>query len=321
MNVEPVPPPLLGCPTCSAPVLLHETEIVCERRHSLGRFHRGVWDFVAGADYAASFGQQWQEYRYTQVDSKNGTTISRDQFARVTGWTRADLDEQRVLDAGCGAGRYSEIVCALGGRVTSVDLSDAAFVARELLSNDRATVVRGNLLEPPFREGAFDKVFSIGVLQHTPDPLGVAKQLVRLVKPGGEIAIWMYHRKWFSPYLPKYLIRRVTNHLPGNTRSRVARMLVTAFTPVARLTPLLPAGVARRVFHRALPMASYWGLLPLTPERQREWSFLDTNDWLTPEYDLPKSFVELKGALEAAGAVDVRQIDLAGLTVRARRRG
>jgi hypothetical protein len=141
-----------------------------------------------------------------------------------------------------------------------------------------------------------------------------------LLKPGGEIAIWMYHRKWFSPYLPKYLIRRVTNRLPGDARSRVARMLVNVFTPVARLTPMLPEGLARRVFHRALPMASYWGLLPLTPERQREWSFLDTNDWLTPEYDLPMSFEELRAALHEADAVDVRQIDVPGLTVRARRR-
>jgi SAM-dependent methyltransferase len=279
-----------------------------------------VWDFVLGDDYAASFGTEWSLFRHTQVDSRNGTTISRDQFLRVTGWSRAALEGRSVLDAGCGSGRYAEIAAALGAKVTALDLSAAAYVARENLPDeDRVTVVRGSVLEPPLADGAFDNAFSVGVLQHTPDPLGAARRLVRLVRPGGELAIWMYERRWFDPLRPKAWLRRAYRLVPEDALLPLCRALVGGFTPLARATALLPGAGLRRAVRAALPIASYWGVLPLDERRQREWSLLDTYDWVSPAYDLPQSWDDLRDALAAAGACDVRRRDVPGLTVTARR--
>src|SRR5258708_35577592 len=107
------PPLQIACPKCGASPQVVDTRVLCGRVGTVGRQDRGVWDFVVDGDYAESFGRQWSTFRHTQIDSKNGTTISRDQFARVTQWSKAELQDQNVLDAGCGAGRFSEIAASL----------------------------------------------------------------------------------------------------------------------------------------------------------------------------------------------------------------
>src|SRR5437588_518948 len=82
--------------------------------------------------------------------------------------------------------------------------------------------------------------------------------------------------------------RPLQRHLSKRmSRSRVRRLvnvLVSLFTPLARTVGHLPPRY-RRVIKGFLPIASYWGELPLNSVQQREWAMLDTEDWLTPTYD------------------------------------
>ncbi len=309
-------PVALACPRCRRAVKSVFQRFECVACGEVATMDRDVVDFVRTEDYASSFGRQWSTFRHVQLDSRNGTTISADQFARVTGWGHAELDGATVLDGGCGAGRYSEVAARLGAKVVGLDLSSAAFVTRENVPNC-AAVVRGSILEPPFAPGSFDKVFSIGVLQHTPDPLGAAQKLMELVKPGGQLAIWMYERKVTTPFLPKMVLRRLTRGWSEEKIDRLVDRLVTAFTPVARAGAHLPGKRLKHLLWGALPIASYWYLLPLDPQSQQQWSVLDTHDWLTPKYDDPQTFEALSAALKAGGATRVERIDVPGLTVRA----
>ncbi len=238
-------------------------------------------------------------------------------FRRVTSWTPKDLAGRRVLDAGCGAGRYSEIAFAWGAHLTSLDRSGAAYTTRENLPDRNVTVIRGDLSSPPLRSGWFEKIFCIGVLQHTPDPLATARQLVSLLCPGGQIVIWMYERHWYTRLMPKAILRRVTRHSSPQSIERLVRILVRLWTPAARVTAMLPAGRLRHAAHSILPIASYWGELPLDSEEQLQWSLLDTSDWLTPVYDLPQTFPDIRRALVDAGAVHVRRLEAPGLAITA----
>jgi 2-polyprenyl-3-methyl-5-hydroxy-6-metoxy-1,4-benzoquinol methylase len=294
-----IPPPLpeqLACPRCRRTIGAEGTELICDSCGRVGSWVDGVWDFVGKETYADSFGRQWATFRETQLDSRNGTTISRDQFHRVTGWTRADLDGMQVLDGGCGAGRFAEVALSLGALVTGLDLSAAAYVTNENLRHDTLTVVRGNLLSPPVKERWFDRVFSFGVVQSTHDPIGAAQQLARMVRPGGQLAIWMYDKRWSSRLLPRTMIRPVTRRLSPKSVLSVSKVLVAAFTPAARAAGHLKSPQLRRIARAALPIASYWGELPLDDARQREWSLLDTHDWLSPTYNLPQTFETVGGA-------------------------
>lgn len=309
-------PSQLMCPRCRGDVRLNGSAIVCDRCGDVGERRQGVWDFVVTDTYAESFGAQWARHQGTQLDSRNGTSISHDRFRSVTGWSPDTLRGRRVLDAGSGAGRFSEVAIEFGAELTALDLSTAAYATRDALSGGGAVVVRGDLLRPPLRPATFDKVFSIGVLQHTPDPLGAAASLLQLVGPGGEVVIWMYERRWYTEFLPKMLLRRVTCHLSPPAVTRLAGALVALFTPVARMSSRLPTR-AGRVVRALLPIASYWGDLPLSPAQQREWSLLDTHDWLSPRFDLPTTFPDLERALLDAGASQVTRLPAPGLTVRA----
>lgn len=314
-------PDYLACPDCGAGPNPEAKAYCCVGCGKTGRWRDGVWDFVSGDEYAESFGRQWMKYRVTQLDSANGTTISRDQFQLVTGWPPGALSGDSVLDAGCGAGRYAEIALAFGANLTGLDLSQAAYVARANLADryPAFTVVRGDILSAPLKSGTFDKVYSIGVVQSTPDPVAVARKLLDLTRPGGELAIWMYERYWYSPLLPKYALRKVTQHLPSKAVAQLSNSLVAAFTPVARTAARLPRANLRRVAQRALPIASYWGDLPLDNAQQREWSELDTHDWLTPAYDIPQTYGDVRAALIDAGAVNVRRSEARGLGILATR--
>ena len=51
------------------------------------------------------------------------------------------------------------------------------------------------LLHPPFPNNGFDHIYSIGVIDHTPDPRSTFLRLAELLKPGGRIVLWIYRRE------------------------------------------------------------------------------------------------------------------------------
>ncbi len=106
-----------------------------------------------------------------------------------------DLANARVLDAGCGGGRYSVAWHLLGAReVLGVDLSEPgiadarARVAAMKVENVRFELV--DVVELPLQADGFDVVFSNGVLHHTRDWKRGVHNLVKVLRPGG--LGWLY---------------------------------------------------------------------------------------------------------------------------------
>src|SRR5262245_5180001 len=146
----------------------------------------GIPRFVPGAAYTESFGLQWNRFAQVQLDSATGVRFSEQRFCNETGWSRGDLDGQWVLDGGCGCGRFAEVAAGLGARVIALDYSSAVdAAARNLARFPNVHLVQADLLHPPFRPGSLPFVYSIGVLQHTPDPAAALRAVVRLLAPGG----------------------------------------------------------------------------------------------------------------------------------------
>lgn len=120
---------------------------------------KGVPRFVPLNNYATSFGMQWNLFSETQLDSKNGTHISRDRFWEETQWPH-DLRGQKILEVGCGMGRFSEIILKSGAEVYSLDYSTAVDAAQKnLKGNQKHCLVQASLYEMPFPKNHFDKFF------------------------------------------------------------------------------------------------------------------------------------------------------------------
>jgi SAM-dependent methyltransferase len=102
---------------------------------------------------------------------------------------------QRVLDAGCGGGRYTVAWRQLGAaEAVGVDFSstgvDSAIGRVRAAGIDGVRFERGDVLALPYEDDEFDIVFSNGVLHHTENWQQGVRELLRVLKPGG--LGWLY---------------------------------------------------------------------------------------------------------------------------------
>lgn len=260
---------------------------------------QGVPRLVTNDNYARSFGEEWGMFSRTQLDSHTGTTISYDRFIELTQTRPEELKGKRVLECGCGMGRFIEVLAKAGADVVGVDYSsavDASF--SNLRDYPNVTIIQADLFNLPFEEGAFDFVFSNGVLHHTPDTKKALFAIAPYTKAGGVLSVWVYHKyKLYRPYqLYRYLFRR----LPADAVLKMIRL----YHPIPWFLRRIP--IIGKPLSVLLPVADYRGRLPLRPDQQLEWSYLDTVDALTPWYEWRHTPEEVKNWFEELGYQDVQ---------------
>ncbi len=271
-------------------------ELRCERCDAHYPVARGLPRFVGADNYAASFGLQWNLHRKTQLDSHTGLPISRDRVFAATGWP-ADLRGERMLEAGSGAGRFTEVLLSTGASLVSFDYSGAVDANRQN-NGDRPglTLFQGDIYRIPLEPESFDRVLCFGVLQHTPDPAGAFASLARFVRPGGRIAIDVYRADLPALLQWKYLLRPLTRRMGRERLYRLVEAVTPAMIPLAR-------GL-RRAGARLVPIVEY-SHLGLSPELNRQWAILDTFDMYSPAHDHPQSLAAVRRWFDAAGLVEV----------------
>ena len=289
MRLDPEVIELLACPQCGAAVRLRSAAQKPEALDcsDCGASYPVVQDvprFVSSDNYAASFGMQWNRHRRTQLDSVTGLPITRDRFFSTTRWPER-MAGQRILEAGSGAGRLTEVLLTTGAIVYSFDYSAAVDAnAATNGDSDRLCLFQSDIFHIPVRKAAFDKVICSGVLQHTPDPEAAFKSLAACVRPGGELAIDVYARRATALVSWHYLLRPITTRMNPQRLYRLVERSVDLMLPVAaRLRRH-----AGRVGAALLPIAVH-SHLGLTPALTREWAVLDTFDMYAPQHDHPKS--------------------------------
>jgi len=137
------------------------------------------------------FGYEWDVYAQILPEHE-------EQFRR---WT-AHLEPQDwrgkdFLDVGCGMGRNSYWPLkygAAGGVAVDIDERSLESARRNLKPFPRLQVMRASVYDLRF-EDRFDLAFSIGVIHHLERPDRALERVVRTVKPGGRVLIWVYGRE------------------------------------------------------------------------------------------------------------------------------
>jgi ubiquinone/menaquinone biosynthesis C-methylase UbiE len=109
---------------------------------------------------------------------------------------------RRVLEIGVGLGTDFVRFARAGAIVTGIDLSPHAVeLVRRRLEQEglegRLEVADAEHL--PFPDGSFERVYSWGVLHHTPDTATAVAEAIRVLAPGGELCAMLYARhSWFA---------------------------------------------------------------------------------------------------------------------------
>ncbi|HET6383844.1 MAG TPA: class I SAM-dependent methyltransferase [Armatimonadota bacterium] len=311
------PFPAWYCPIHHQPLTDDKASLRCPEGESYPK-KGGVLRFVPESSYADAFGAQWNRYRLTQLDSYTGTTISRDRARRALGealWS--DLSGKQVLECGCGAGRFTEVLLQQGALVTSIDLSSAVDANQENFpQNSTHRVAQASILQLPFLPQQFDLVFCLGVVQHTPCPEKAIAALYAHVKPGG-ILVFDHFRPTLSRYTKTAtLLRVILRRLPPAIGIKVTEALTRCLLPLHKLTRNFRLG--QMLLSRISPVESYYQSYPqLDDELLRQWAVLDTHDYLTAWYSHTRRPGQIRAALKDLG---LREISLhrAGVNTEAR---
>jgi SAM-dependent methyltransferase len=245
-----------------------------------------------------AYARQWGRYRIIRSEEDRATFWSR------TGLSAPELMGKCVLDAGCGMGRYLRIAAESEARlIVGLDLSQAVLAARDVTSGlARVVLVRADLLKPPFAAGSFDVIYSLGVLDHTPDPRGAFLGLAKLLKPGGRLVVWVYPRERAAIEWILDAHRFLSKHLPVG----VLEVLSRAFAPMG--------GLKRRLLSSRFWLIQRFGVvlhlatIGVSMHPDPEVRVCDTLDWYAPKYLSRHAFQEVAGWFSEAGLIDVRDL-------------
>ena len=165
----------------------------------------------------------------------------RSEFARLL--DRAIPSGAHVVEVGCGTGQMCLYLARADRLVIGADLTRASLLlgagAARRFGLDRVQFVETDLHRPGLKPGAFDVVYSSGVLHHTPDPRASFARLARLARPRGLIVLGVYNAFARIPSRLRRVAARVSRYRRGAVRPGPAGSVERA-------------GAARRVASRSV---------------------------------------------------------------------
>jgi len=201
-----------------------------------------------------SFGDEWKKFH--QFGNEDINRLAAEYFDIIP--------DSKMLEVGCGSGRWTRVLSPKVGIVDAVDPSDAIYAADELLkdfSNVRLTKAASENL--PFEDNTYDLVISIGVLHHIPDTLKAMKDCVSKVKPGGYFYTYLYYKLenrgllFRAFFFVSNLLRKVVSALPGSIKKIVCDVLaVVVYMPFVLLSRLFYKAGFKKLADK-IPLSTY----------------------------------------------------------------
>ena len=158
-----------------------------------------------------------------------------------------ELAGRDVLEIGCGTGVHARLLAEAGARLTAVDLTPTAveLTRRRLeLHGLDADVREADAERLPFPDASFDFVWSWGVIHHSQSTDAVVREIARVLRPGGRLALMVYHRGSITYWVQYQLIRgvlglRLLRESPEEVANRYSDGVIARHYTRAGLTRLL----------------------------------------------------------------------------------
>jgi SAM-dependent methyltransferase/uncharacterized protein YbaR (Trm112 family) len=278
-----------------------------------------------------SFGAKWRTLRDEDQDALitflHRWYDERYGFGDDDGLRAFLAGREMVLDAGCGLGRDVARYARLSdAQVVGFDLSDAVTRAhRDFGAASNAHYVQADILAPPFRPESFDFVIADQVIHHTPDTPRAFATLSRLVRPGGQIAAYVYKLKPLVRELSDIHIREQTTRMSVEDCMAFSEQITELGRELSNLDakitlekgiPLLGIAPGEHDVQRLL----YWNFLKCfwNEELGQDLSVLVNFDWYHPPYASRHTPEEVRGWCTDAG-LEIVHMDVidSGISFRA----
>ena len=164
--------------------------------------------FIEGDSVQFDFGSNWQEFSDAKINEQRFRAAQQSLQALIGAET---LEEKTFVDIGCGSGLFALAAASIGAsRVAGFDVNKTSVtVSQKNLTRfqdhmrDKAVpkFCEGSILDGTFRErlGAFDVVYSWGVLHHTGQMWEAIRNAATLVAEDGVLVIAIYNKHWTAP--------------------------------------------------------------------------------------------------------------------------
>jgi len=224
----------LKCPICLGALVEETSRLRCPEGHTyaiLGAIPRMMvprGDYTQDAqvrETSAAFGKQWTEF------AEEAAVTRDDLLLHIPSGLTLAVFSGLVLDVGCGMGRYTALVAELANGVIGLDASASVDAGHKMWPE--LSFVQAEIAAPPFAPQTFDTVYSFGVLHHLPDPLEGFRTCFSLVRPGGQLVVWVYSAHGGTFRRGRRIARRLITRLPLAKRPIALSASIAIFSIVA----------------------------------------------------------------------------------------
>ena len=210
-----------------------------------------------------SFGDEWE--KFSDFTTAEINKIGDEYFDIVDD---SILNSKSVvLDMGCGSGRWSKYLAPKVNFIEAIDPSNAIFSATRLLNkNNNVRTTQASSDNIPFADETFDFIFSLGVLHHIPDTQQALNDIVKKLKIGNHILIYLYYSLDNRGLLYKVLfkmssmIRFLVSILPKGIKHFVCDIIaVVIYLPFILFARALKTIFSKNNLYKKIPLSYYIG--------------------------------------------------------------